>query len=546
MSVFVFVCVCVCVSVCVCVCVEMSRVISETELSTHNTVADCWIAIDGIVYDVTKFLKSHPAGAGVILAVAGREVSEEFFSFHKKEVLAKFGPRLRIGVLHGQHVDEQCDVVFDTSTPFAESTFVRGWSSAYMDASHLKFRESCRQFVSMHVLGEFDDFTNEDPSDEVFEKLGSSGIIASRVGKCAMPFVHKLGINLPSNLPSDKFNHFHEMICVQEIYRIGNGGVSDGLGVGATIGLPPVLYFGKRELKEKVAPEVLLGKRRICLAITEPIAGSDVANITTTAVLNEAKTHYVVNGIKKWITGGYPAHYFTAAVRTGGPGHAGISLLLIETPATPADGRIIKHKIKTSYSGTAGTSLLIFENVLVPRENLLGSEGDGFKLIMANFNHERWYLCVVGSAFARTCVAECYRWAIGRKAFGKRLIDQPVIRYKLAEMSAMLECLESWLESITVQMDSMSVMDQFEKLAAPIALMKFQFSRFGWKIADNATQILGGRGVTQTGMGKFIERFKNEAKFTAITGGSEEIIADLAIRQVVGKAKKSNPNATRL
>ena len=507
--------------------------VSLTELASHRSESDCWIAIDGDVYDVTRFLNSHPAGKNVILQVAGKEVGVEFFSFHKKEILEKYGPKMKIGKLVGS-TDLVCidPAEMDVYTPFAESAFVRGWNSAYMDESHLKFRSAVRKFVNTELEEDIEYLheKGQDPSDEIYLKLGSAGIIAARVGKCAIPFLKKIGIELPSNLSLDKFNHFHEMIAVQELYRIGTGGVSDGLGVGATIGLPPVIYFGSKELKNRIAPEVLSGRKRICLAITEPVAGSDVANITTTAVLNEAKTHYVVNGMKKWITGGYPASLYTTAVRTGEAGHRGISLLLIED----CEG-VKKHKIKTSYSGAAGTSLIIFENVLVPVGNLLGRPGDGFKLIMANFNHERWYLCVVGSAFARICVAECYRWAIVRKAFGKRLIDQPVIRFKLAEMTSMLECLEAWLESITHQMDCMSVMDQFEKLAAPIALMKFQFSRCGWKIADHAAQILGGRGVTQTGMGKLIERFKNEAKFTAITGGSEEVIADLAVRQVVSK-----------
>jgi alkylation response protein AidB-like acyl-CoA dehydrogenase len=88
-------------------------------------------------------------------------------------------------------------------------------------------------------------------------------------------------------------------------------------------------------------------------------------------------------------------------------------------------------------------------------------------------------------------VSECYKWAIQRKAFGKRLIDQPVIRYKLAEMSAIVECLDAWLESVTFQMDSMTPMEQFENLSSTIALMKFQIGKYGWTIADNAAQILG-------------------------------------------------------
>jgi len=537
---------------------SVPRLITRSELEQHKSISDCWIAIDGVVYDVSKFLKSHPAGAGVILGVAGRDVTDEFYGFHKKEIIAKYGPKLRIGVLEGGTQDGIPEGVlvgggggvggeFDIYTPFAEPNFIAGWKSAYMRSeSHMRFRQEVRKFVDSNVIPEVDRLheRSEDPSVEMFEELGKAGIIACRVGKAAMPFVKKLGITLPGGISVDEFDHFHELATVQELYRIGSGGVSDGLGVGATIGLPPVIYFGRRDLKNRIVPEVLLGHKRICLAITEPGAGSDVANIQMTARLNPAGTHYIVNGIKKWITGGYVSDYFTAAVRTGGPGHKGVSLLVIEAPKDASEGTLTRHKIKTSYSGAGGTSLLIFENVLVPKENLLGEEGQGFKLIMANFNHERWYLCVVGSSFARVCVAECYRWAIQRKAFGKRLVDQPVIRYKLAEMSAMLECLEAWLESITYQMDNMTPMEQFEKLSSTIALMKFQFGRYGWKIADNSCQILGGRGVTRTGMGRLIEGFKNEAKFTAITGGSEEVIADLAVRQAVGDVKRAQKKSS--
>ena len=525
----------------------MSRIVSLAELAQHTTSLDCWIAVDGEVLDVTKFLRSHPAGQNVILAVAGKDVTKEFYSFHKKEVLAKFSSKLKVGRLDGASLPEHTHN-FDVYTPFAEPAYVRGWTSPYLNQSHISLRAAVRKFVDQHVIPSSTELHDrgDDPSTEMFLELGKAGIIACRVGKAAMPFATRMGMQLPGGVSPEEFNHFHELGAVQELYRIGSGGVSDGLGVGATIGLPPVIYFGRKELKARIAPEVLNGRRRICLAISEPIAGSDVAGLTTTARLNESGTHYIVNGMKKWITGGYPADCYTTAVRTGEAGHKGISLLLIENPSHASSGLITKHKIKTSYSGAAGTSLIIFDNVLVPKENLLGREGDGFKLIMANFNHERWYLCAVGSAFARTCVAECYRWAIQRKAFGKRLIDQPVIRYKLAEMSAMLECLEAWLESVTVQMDLMSPMEQFEKLSATIALMKFQFSRHGWKMADHAAQILGGRGVTRTGMGRLIEGFKNEAKFTAITGGSEEVIADLAVRQAVAhcdRAVKKNHEA---
>ena len=518
-----------------------SRIISVEELAKHKLDSDCWVAIDGVVYDVTKFLKVHPAGKGVIIGVAGKDVTSEFYTFHKKEVLAKYGDKLRIGVLDVSAMDshhEKGD--FDIYTPFAESAFTRGWHSPYMNASHTRFRMACRQFLKEHISPHVDELNDRgmDPPAEMIEKLGAAGILACRTGLGTMKYVKTMGLKLPGGVSPDEFNYFNERIAIDEVYRLGSGGVSDGLGCGMTIGLLPVIYFGKRDLKARVAPECISGKKRICLAITEPIAGSDVASIHTKAVLNEAKTHYIVNGMKKWITGGYPASYYTTAVRTGGPGHAGLSLMLIEDPRDASEGVITKHKIKTSYSGAAGTSLIIFENVLVPVGNLLGREGDGFKLIMANFNHERWFICCIASAFARDVVAECYRWAIGRMAFGKRLIDQPVIRFKLAEMTAILECTDAWVDSITHQMNTMTPLEQFEKLAAPIALCKFQTTRAGVKLADHAAQILGGRGVTRTGMGRLIESFKNEVKFASILGGSEEIVADLAVRQSVAHCDK--------
>ena len=476
----------------------VDRKINRTELEQHASPSSCWITIDGTVYDVTKFLNVHPGGKNVILSLAGKDATDAFYSFHKKEVLGKYGDKLRVGVMEAATpVSTEMSADFDVYTPFAESGFVRGWYSPYMNDSHKRFRADCRKFMVANVYPDVEQMHERgtDPSAELHSQMGLAGILASRCGPSTMPFVKQLGIELPGGVSPDEFDHFHEMIAIDEIYRTGSGGVGDGLGAGLTIGLPPIVHFGRRALKNRIVPQVILGKVRACLAISEPSTGSDVANIRTTAVLNAAGTHYVVNGLKKWITGSGSTNptVYTTAVRTGGPGHKGISLILIEDPKDASEGTITKHKIKTSYSGAAGTSLLVFENVLVPKENLLGPEGQGFKLIMANFNHERWFICCISAAFARTCVSECYRWAIQRKAFGKRLIDQPVIRYKLAEMSSITECMESWLDSLTHQMNTMEQMEQFEKLAAPIALCKFLSTRNGVKMADNACQIFGGR-----------------------------------------------------
>jgi alkylation response protein AidB-like acyl-CoA dehydrogenase len=176
----------------------------------------------------------------------------------------------------------------------------------------------------------------------------------------------------------------------------------------------------------------------------------------------------------------------------------------------------------------------MFENAKVPRENLIGKENNAFKMIMANFNHERWMIVHGWVGKMRNVVADCYRWSIQRKAFGRRLIDQPVIRYKLAEMSAAIESLEAWTDSITYQMSNMEYSRQATELAAPIALLKFHTTRTCVMLADNAAQIFGGRAVTKTGMGKSIEEFIRAYKIVSIYGGSEEVLADMAVRQSVG------------
>lgn len=141
------------------------------------------------------------------------------------------------------------------------------------------------------------------------------------------------------------------------------------------IGLPPVIKFGTKDLNDRVVAPCLNGDKFICLAITEPWAGSDVANIQTTAVLSADKTHYVVNGLKKWITNGINCDFFTTAVRTGGKGMKGLSLVLIEKEFPG----IKLKKMKCQGMWASGTTFIVFEDVKVPAANLIGKEGDGFK-----------------------------------------------------------------------------------------------------------------------------------------------------------------------
>jgi len=161
---------------------------------------------------------------------------------------------------------------------------------------------------------------------------------------------------------------------------------------------------------------------------------------------------------------------------------------------------------------------------------------------MYNFNHERWMINVMTISNCRKVIDECIKWANQRYVFGKKLIKQPIIKEKLSRMSAGLESVSHWLENITYQMNNMNYNEMSNKMAGPIALNKMQCTKVSALIASEAVQIFGGRGITRTGMGKVVERFYRSYKYAVIYGGSEEIMADLGIKQAI----KNLPKDARL
>lgn len=387
-----------------------------------------------------------PGGAGVITRLAGQDVTETFFSLHGEHVLPKY-TGLVIGSIAGavsQRETARAAIAaknakagtFGDLVPYGDPAWYQGWNSPYYNDSHRRFRAAMRAFVDaelMPYVHQWDE--NRQLPKGIHKKCAEAGWLAGVIGP---PWpAEYVGDKIIGGVTPAEFDVFHELILLDELSRTGSGGVVWGIMEGLQIGMPPLFHFAGKALRDRVAGECLRGEKVICLAITEPYAGSDVAGIRTTAVKTPCGKFYTVNGEKKWITNGIFADYFTVAVRTGGPGMGGISLLLVDR----ASAGVQCQQMKCGGVWASGTTYVTFEDVKVPVENVIGVENEGFKCIMYNFNHERWGVVVQCVRFARVCVEEAMKHAFKRKTFGKRLIDHPVIRAKLADMARQVRLL---------------------------------------------------------------------------------------------------------
>jgi len=375
-------------------------------------------------------------------------------------------------------------------------------TSPFYTAEHEAWRAVVRRFVENEIephAHEWDE-AGEFPR-ELYVKAAAIGL---------------LGLGFPEEYGGTPADQFMKIVTSQELARAGAGGINASL-MSHTIGSPPIARAARPEVRARVLPEVLSGKKISALAITEPGGGSDVANLATRA--RRDGDHYIVNGEKTFITSGVRADYLTVAVRTGGEGASGVSLLLIEGD-TPG---LSRTKLKKMGWWASDTATLHFDDCRVPVTNLIGEEGQGFKLIMHNFNSERMGMAASCTAYARVCVDEAIAYAKERKTFGKPISQHQVIRHKLVDMAQRVAASQAMLEMLAWRLG------EGESPVAEICMMKNQATQTMAYCASEAVQIFGGAGFMR---GVKVERIYREVKVNAIGGGTEEIMKDLASRQM--------------
>ncbi|KAL3460202.1 acyl-CoA dehydrogenase/oxidase [Aspergillus heterothallicus] len=421
--------------------------------------------------------------------------------------------------------------------PFSEALWLSRGYSPYYDDSHRRLQKEVRQYVETSIAPHCEQWEKDGfVPPEAYKRHAELGYVAVTPYPLAASYVG--GQRLPGGIAPEKWDAFHDLILIDEIARCGYLGVIWALGCGNSIGGPPVITFGNEEQKQRFLPDMLSGKARFCLGVTEPDAGSDVAGITTTA--ERRGDVYIVNGAKKWITNGIFADYCTAAVRTGRPGTAGISALIIPLKAKGVTCR----KIDNSGVTASGSTYIEFDEVEVPVSNRLGNENEGFPIIMNNFNHERLWLACTALRMARVCAEDAYRHAVTRETFGKPLFANQIIRSKFADMGRLIDSAYAWMEQLVYISQEAKRNNALADAAMGglFANLKVLAGRTLEKVNRESQQVLGGLGYSKQGRGARIEQISRDVRVMVVGGGSEEILSELAVSQEVKAMTKRQQN----
>jgi len=374
-------------------------------------------------------------------------------------------------------------------------------------AEHAMFRESVRTFAEKEIApySEQWDAAHYFP-DELFRKAGQQGYFGLR-------FDEKYG-----GLGLD---YWYVGIMIEELMRARNVGVVVGLLIQCEMATNVIHKYGSEELKQEFLVPAIAGERIAALGITEPNAGSDVANIRTTA--RRVGDDYVINGQKTLITNGRRADFVTLATRTGGPGPGGVSVILVPTDAPGfTRGRELKHTIVPS----SDMAELFFEDCRVPARNLVGEEGKGFYYIMDLFQGERLVLAYIINSLAREMIQEALNYMRDRSAFGKKLMEMQVWRHRFADV------LTEWEASKMLTYRATDLLNRGEREAdTAVSMARLFAAEFIRRAAIECAQVFGGYGLMDE---YWIARVVVGVHGFGVGAGTQEIQREIIAKRLIG------------
>ena len=366
---------------------------------------------------------------------------------------------------------------------------------------HEQLRDSIRRFVIKELQPHSEEWEETTFPDSVFERMGELGF---------------LGLDKPEAYGGQGGDYYTSLVLAEEIVHAHSGGLAMGLAVHTDMAMPPILAFGTEEQKQEWVVPAIAGRKILCLGITEPDAGSDVAGIKTTATRDGTHDGYVINGSKTYITNGHRADVIVLVTKTDtNAGYDGFTLFLVPMDA---EGVIREKRLRKLGMHASDTALLAFQDVHVPESAVLGQIGKGFYHIMWELQGERLIGaagCVAGAqhVFDRTL-----QYAKERKAFGREIGRFQVIRHKFAEMATKIETARQLVYTTAWRFQN------GEYPVREISMAKLYAARIAVEVADECIQIHGGAGyMVEYG----IERVWRDMRLNRIGAGTDEIMLDV-------------------
>jgi citronellyl-CoA dehydrogenase len=338
---------------------------------------------------------------------------------------------------------------------------------------------------------------------EVFKQCGELGF---------------LGINHDPKYGGSGLDYWYVTVFGEEIVRSLNAGVNMALLVQGQMATPIINAIGTDEQKREFLAPALTGDKIAALGVSEPGAGSDVANIKTTA--RRVGDDYVINGSKMWITNGTRADFITLAVRTGEAGYGGISLV---TFPTDVKGFSVSKKLDKVGNLASDTAILFFEDCRIPARYVLGEENEGFYHIMTNFQGERLVAAITAVAGMERMVEESIRYGHEREAFGRPIIKYQVWRHKFVEHLTGIEAARQ------LTYHAVDLFDRNENPVKEISMAKLFAGDLAQRVAYDCQQFYGGMGYIEE---THIARAWRDLRLITIGGGTSEIMKEIISKAV--------------
>jgi alkylation response protein AidB-like acyl-CoA dehydrogenase len=366
---------------------------------------------------------------------------------------------------------------------------------------HRALRETIRAFALKELAPHADEWEETTFPDWVFRRMGELGL---------------LGLDKPERYGGQGGDYYASIVLAEELVQSRSGGLAMGVAVHTDMAMPPILAFGTEQQKQQWVVPAIAGEQILCLGITEPDAGSDVAAIKTRAVRSDDGEEYVITGSKTYITNGHRADAIILVTKTDpDAGYDGFTLFIV-----PMDlpGVVREQRLEKLGMHASDTALLAFQDVRVPASAVLGEVGKGFYHIMWELQGERLIGAASAVAAAQLAFDRTLEYALQRRAFGRRIGSFQVIRHKFADMATKLESARQMVYTTAWRHAN------GEYPVREISMAKLHASRIAVEVADECIQIHGGAGYMKE---YGIERVWRDLRLNRIGAGTDEIMLDL-------------------